>query len=67
MYSSKDVRQSRSRHHGCLARVEVELLALTDCVAGCAKLGYKKLHPLKLRVFVGDIRKIKKELKWQRR
>ena len=30
-------------HHGYPARVEVELLALTDCVGGCVKRGYTNL------------------------
>ena len=36
--------------------VEVALLALADCVAGCVNRGYKKNYtPLKMRVFLDDI------------
>ena len=42
-------------HHGHLARVEVELLAFSYCVAECIERGYNNLLPLTLRVFVDDI------------
>ena len=38
VYSSKDVRgRTANNHHGYPAKVEVELLALKDCIAGCVK------------------------------
>ena len=40
-------------HHGLLARVKVELLALSYCAASCVIT--KFYPPLKLRVFVDDI------------
>ena len=39
-------------HHGCFARVKVELLAFAHCIAGCIT---KINPPLMLRVFVDDI------------
>ena len=39
-------------HHGHLARVKVELLAFTCCVAGRVKRGYKNLPSAEVRVFV---------------
>ena len=33
----------------------MELLASAQCIARCIERGDKKLHPLKLRVFVDDI------------
>ena len=42
-------------HLGHLARVQVDLFASEDCVAGCFERSYKKYPPLKLRVFLDDI------------
>ena len=47
--------RAANNHHGYPAKVEVELLALTDCVAACVVLGSKNYLTLKLRVFVDDI------------
>ena len=41
-------------HHGCFARIEVELFAFTYCSAGYERRSHKKLS-LKLLVFVDDI------------
>ena len=45
-----------SDHFGHLARVQVELIASADCVAGCIQVKLQKFYPsLKLRGFVDDI------------
>ena len=47
--------RAANNHIGYPAEVEVELLALADCVAACVMLGSKFYPTLKLRVFVDDI------------
>ena len=42
-------------HHGYPAKVQVELLAFTHCIAGCIEESHKKYPPSKLRDFVDDV------------